>query len=406
MTISNRPYDVIVAGGGPAGLTAAKAAAERGLSVLLLEKSLEIGYPVHTSGGSWIKELREFGIPDRFIHPIRTLEVISSQAQASFDYSPAEICFIDTRAVYQFLAEQAALAGALIYTNTTVIAPLLEDGCLCGVKAVRNGVPVEFKAGLVIDASGFSSVIARGLGLRKPPSGYGKGAEYEIITSGWQQDKSAILLGPTFVPNGYAWVFPYGDHRVRVGFGVIAPQCKTEPLLFMERFLDSDHPIARQLRPYSILETHFGSVPNTGYITPSFADNLLIAGDAAGQVLAVSEEGIRLALEIGTMAGKTAAEAILKGDTSAAFLQKYETRWKKKFARSIELNAKLNAILINYSDAQWDRAVSLIKDVDPAIILALMKGNFDLELVRLILTRNPGLLAHNSIKLIKKAITG
>jgi digeranylgeranylglycerophospholipid reductase len=406
MVPSTSSYDLIVAGGGPAGLTAARAAAEQGLSALLLEKSLEIGYPIHTSGGSWTRELKEFGIPDRFIHPVKTLEVISSNAHASFDYTPAEICFIDTRAVYQYLAEQASLAGTLILTNTTVREPLLEDGRLCGVKAVRNGAPVEFRARLVIDASGFSSVIEGSLGLRKPPSGYGKGAEYELITSAWQQDKSTLLLGSSFVPVGYAWIFPYGEHRVRVGFGVISPLCRTEPLSYLDKFLSSDHPVAQQLKPFSIVETHFGSVPNTGYLSPSYADNLLIAGDAAGQVLCVSEEGIRLALEIGTIAGETAAEAIRKDDTSAAFLQQYETRWKKKYARSIELNARLNAILSTYSDAQWDRAVRIIKDVDPAIILALMKGNFDLNLVKLILTRNPGLLAHNAIKLIKKAITG
>lgn len=404
--IETQLFDIIIAGGGPAGLAAAKASANKGLHVLVLEKSREIGYPVHTSGGSWTRELKELGIPDQYIHPIHRLEFISKSAHASFHYDQPEICIIDVRAVYQHLAEQAALSGAEILTNTTVQEAILEAGKICGVKAVRNGIPVEFKARLVIDASGFGGVIARQMGLAKPVTSYGNGAEYEIVTKGWQQDKTTILLGSDFLPVGYAWLFPYGENRVRVGFGIIAPGCKDNPLKLLENFINSDHPVAQKLRPYSIMETHLGCVPNSGYIDKSFADNLLIAGDSAGQVLGIAGEGIRLALDIGRMAGETAALSLSENDTSAAFLRSYETSWKTKFARSIEINARLNQIIRNYKDAQWDKAVTILNEVDPAIVLALMKGSFDLKLLSLIMTHNPGLFAYNAMKIIRKAIQG
>jgi len=44
--------DVIIIGGGPAGLSAAKSAADSGASVFLFEKNKEIGSPIHTSGGT------------------------------------------------------------------------------------------------------------------------------------------------------------------------------------------------------------------------------------------------------------------------------------------------------------------------------------------------------------------
>jgi len=402
----NNQIDVLIIGGGPAGLSSAKATAAKGLRVLVLEKSLEIGYPVHTSGGSWIKLLKELDIPEKYIHPIHTLEFISSNASAQFEFPDAEICVIDVRPVYQYLAEQASLAGAVILTNTVALQPLFENGKLCGVKASRNGIPVEFRAKVVIDASGFSGVIARSLSLQKPLVSYGNGAEYEIVTSSCQQDKTTILLGSDFTPVGYAWIFPYGGNRVKVGFGIIAPQSKANPLQLLDDFINSEHKIAKQLRPFSIIETHLGCIPNSGYIDNSCSDNLLVVGDSAGQVLGIAGEGIRLALEIGRMAGETAAEAIAANDTSATFLKRYETRWKKKYARSIEINARMNEIIRHYSDAKWDKAVTILKDVDPAIILALMKGNFDLNLVKLILTRNPGLFAYNAMKIIRKAITG
>ncbi len=56
--------DVLIVGGGPAGLAAAEAAASQGARTLLLERQHEIGYPVHTSGGSWISDMQALGIPE------------------------------------------------------------------------------------------------------------------------------------------------------------------------------------------------------------------------------------------------------------------------------------------------------------------------------------------------------
>ena len=53
--------DVLIVGGGPAGLAAAEAAASQGARTLLLERQHEIGYPVHTSGGSWISDMQALG---------------------------------------------------------------------------------------------------------------------------------------------------------------------------------------------------------------------------------------------------------------------------------------------------------------------------------------------------------
>ena len=56
-------YDVVIAGGGPAGLAMAEPLAHRGFSVLVCERNREIGVPVRTSGGSWPADLRRLGLP-------------------------------------------------------------------------------------------------------------------------------------------------------------------------------------------------------------------------------------------------------------------------------------------------------------------------------------------------------
>src|SRR5260221_1294867 len=58
-----RHADVLGVGGGPAGLSAAEAAARAGARVILLERQKEIGYPVHTGRGRWIPGMQTVRLP-------------------------------------------------------------------------------------------------------------------------------------------------------------------------------------------------------------------------------------------------------------------------------------------------------------------------------------------------------
>jgi len=65
-------HDLIVVGAGPAGSSAAYAAAKNGIKVALLEKEENVAQTVRTSGVTWIDYAKEFGIPEDCYNPIRT----------------------------------------------------------------------------------------------------------------------------------------------------------------------------------------------------------------------------------------------------------------------------------------------------------------------------------------------
>ena len=64
-------FDITIVGGGPAGLSAAWSAAKMGIRVAVLEREEAIGHSVRTSGVTWIKEAKSFGIPPDCYNPIR-----------------------------------------------------------------------------------------------------------------------------------------------------------------------------------------------------------------------------------------------------------------------------------------------------------------------------------------------
>ncbi len=111
-------YDVVIAGGGPAGLAMAEPLARRGFSVLVCERNREIGVPVRTSGGSWPADLRRLGLPDHLWHPISRLSFRSQNAQATVEWGGPVGCSLDVTATWRHLAERARRAGAAIETGT------------------------------------------------------------------------------------------------------------------------------------------------------------------------------------------------------------------------------------------------------------------------------------------------
>jgi digeranylgeranylglycerophospholipid reductase len=361
-------YDAIVAGSGPAGLSAAEGLAARGRSVLVVEQNHEIGSPVRTSGGSFITDLEDLAIPAELYHPIRRVRFLSSNNVATFEWARPVLCVIDVRRVFQFLAGRAIAAGAQIRLATAAEAPVLEDGRVTGVRT-RTGI---LQSRVTIDATGYKSVLLKQAGLDPGFERFGVGAEYDLYAPHCDQSEVVLMVGGV-APSGYAWVFPWGSHRVRVGVGIIHPDHRGRPEEFLDRFMAALPGLGVDVRGASPVEMHAGLIPSERFAERFAGDGIMGVGDAAGHASSLLGEGIRWAIYAGRMAAEVAADALERGDVSRSALGEFEKKWRKRFGTNLKLAHKINQRIAEWDDAHWDRRMSLVKRMSPDQFAAALR---------------------------------
>ncbi|HET7380387.1 MAG TPA: FAD-dependent monooxygenase, partial [Gaiellales bacterium] len=89
-------------------------------------------------------------------------------------------------------------------------------------------------------------------------------------------------------------------------------------------------------------------------IRQTTTDGVLVAGDAAHMVNPLSGGGIVNAMKAGRLAGRTAAEAIARGDTSAGRLRSYHDAWMRMLGEDHLKYYRIKQALERLDDSFYD----------------------------------------------------
>ncbi|MFD5419108.1 geranylgeranyl reductase family protein [Streptomyces sp. NPDC127069] len=303
-------WDVVVVGAGPAGASAAYAAAAVGRRVLILEKAR---LPRYKTCGGGIIGLSRDALPPGFELRLRDrVHAVTFTRNGRFSRtrrSRTTLFGLVNRSEFdQQLVEHARQAGAEVRTGATVARVEQHQPDAGTAQLVLQGGETVL-ARAVVGADGSAGRVGAHVGVTLDQVDLGLEAEIPVpakVAAHWA-GRVLIDWGP--LPGSYGWVFPKGD---TLTVGVISRRGEGAAT---KQYFD-DFVVRLGLADYepSISSGHLTRCRSDD--SPLFRGRVLVCGDAAGLLEPWTREGISFALRSGRLAGERAARIAQARDTA------------------------------------------------------------------------------------------
>ncbi len=375
-------YDVCIIGAGPGGLRAGWECAQNGLATIILDKKKAVGLPVHCGECLSAAAVQNTGLnlPAEVIAKrVRGVRLIFPDGSARRIIESGYVLHKDK--FEQWLAHQARLKGCLIRLNNEV----------CELKSRDDRWELGMRSGelffskIVIDASGVHSVANKRLRLNSPFKTI-VGLQYTvegIDTANWLD----FYLWPHLAPDGYLWVIPKDKRCANIGL-ITSDQSRLKAKL--NRFISQ-----LGVKKFRITRTCGGRIPVSGPLAATFANRLLIIGDAAGFTSPIFKGGTYLALKSGCLAASVAVDALKNKDFSLKHFSRYQRLWKQHFP-NYDVLLKGRRLLNNFTESRLNMLARYMPD-NVEEFSCTDKGRTGLA----ILFTNPGLLIRGGPQVTK-----
>lgn len=299
--------DVVIVGGGLAGLTTAKFLAEKGIDVLILEE--DNGFFGKPCGEGILPigvEPTFFDIYGSEIGIEREIEEVMMKVGDKFINLEIRFLMMDKKKVEEELSKQVKKLGGEIRLKERV--KRIEENTI---------FPQNVKAGIIVGADGARSMVRKSKGIESPKMGIAFEGYIKRLDE-IERNKAYIWFGRDIVPHGYMWAFPKTD-KWNVGIG--SADIKNFKI-YLDRFK----------MKFKDVENLRGACIPFSLPTKTYGKDFILVGDAASQIMTSIGAGNLTSMICGYIAAETLSKC-LRRDSD---LCEYEKAWKKSLGKLMQ----------------------------------------------------------------------
>lgn len=278
-----------------------------------------------------------------------------------------EVAYIvDRPALNLSLADHAQESGVCYLFGAQVTDIQIETERL-QVLANCGGHKKLFEAESAVIATGFGSPLPGRLGLGEIKH-FVIGAQAEVNVT--DPDEVEIYLDQRLAPGGFAWLVPTRDNRGLAGL-LTHHQPERHLKKLLSTFKTQGKTTSAEVIP------GYGAVPLRP-LPKTYADRILVAGEAAGQVKPTTGGGIYYGLMCADIAADTLHQAFQTHDLSESRLASYQKKWRARLGKELQVGYWAHRLYEKLDNQQIERLHNFInKNGIPQFIAELDDFSFD-----------------------------
>jgi digeranylgeranylglycerophospholipid reductase len=307
--------DVLVIGAGPAGSSAAWAAAKGGARTIFIDKKKEVGVPVQCAEGigRYLIPHLPFKIPKELLKlKIEGIRFWADELTLERTGGWWSGFSINRKEFDKWLALRAVKGGGELLLETELIDLEVDEKYQVTSALIKTPKEeITLKPKVIIAADGVDSTVLKLMGFEIDFDKTGYVYSFELDNINLKKPKFDHIFFGDFAPGGYGYIFPLPKNRANVGIAVLFKKDKVED--FYGEFLEMLIAKGFLNRPGELREEKNGVVPFLTQTNNCLYGNVLLAGDSANHNIKPLVEGFLPSIITGDLAGRVALDFVLKG---------------------------------------------------------------------------------------------